>query len=249
MNRNFSLLFGGGLIMLGFFVLAANALTSILGISVSFWEAYRIWPMIIITIGLMFVAPPILAPHNRGLGYLFIPGMPILTTGGMLMFASLFEAWGIWSVWWPLIVLSFGVGFFLAGLFGRNIYLLIPGLFFFMNGLVLQFCALTNLWEAWAVLWAVEPFSIGLALLIIGIRNRSGLALAFAFTLCTIAVAAFFGMSALLFSGSWLFRYGASAVLILTGVLVLLTGLLGKPSRSGDGDADGKGEVLEEALA
>lgn len=250
MNRNFSLLLGGGLILIGFFVLAANTLTSMLGISVSLWEIWRIWPIILIAIGLMLVAPPILSPRNRGLGYLFIPGAPILTVGGMLMFGSLFNAWGIWAVWWPLILLSFGFGFFLAALLGRNVYLVIPVLFFFMNGLVLQFCALTNLWETWSVLWAVEPLSIGLGLLIVGLRKRSGVALVFAVVLCSFAGIAFFGMSALLFSGSWLFRYGGPAMLILMGVLVLLMGMVNKPSGLDTGSAGkGNGETLEEAMA
>lgn len=244
MNRNFSLLFGGGLVLLGFFALTANLITSALGISVELWDAWRIWPMIIITFGLMFIAPPLLSWRNRGLGYLLVPGTPILTVGGMLMFGSLFDAWGLWASWWPLIVLSFGVGFFLASLFARNIYLLIPGLFFAMNGVALQFCTLTGLWAAWAVLWAVEPLSIGLGLLIIGLRNRSPLTLIFAFVLCSIAGLAFFGMSALFFSSTWLFRLGGPAALILFGLLVMLAGFGGK---AGQGTVK-RAEVLEEAM-
>jgi hypothetical protein len=37
---------------------------------------------------------------------------------------------------------------------------------------VLQFCALTGLWNAWAVLWTVEPLSVGLSLLAVSAKTR-----------------------------------------------------------------------------
>lgn len=249
MNRNSSLLVGGGLVLLGLFGLVVNILFSIFHISIPLWQVWRVWPIFVIGIGLLLVAPPVFSPKNRGMGYLFIPGSLILAAGSMLMIASLFSAWETLTYWWPVYLLSLGVGFFLAAVFARNIYLIIPGLVIFLNGVVMQFCSLTGQWELWAVLWAVEPLSIGLGLLVVGLGKRSGVALGFAFVLCAFTGIAFFSTSALHFSGSWLLRYGGPAILIFAGAFVLLLGLVNKPSGSGKGGSNGPGEALEETLA
>ena len=45
------------------------------------------WPVLVVGLGLLFVAPPLLTRGKRGLGALFIPGFPILATGAILFLA------------------------------------------------------------------------------------------------------------------------------------------------------------------
>jgi len=98
------------------------------------------------------------------------------------------------------------------------------------NGLLFQFCALTGLWQVWAVMWAIEPLSVGLSLLLIGaIRRTPGLMTA-GILLCSIGGVAIVGMSAIL-SATWLagwlwaVRLVIPLSVILVGVLLLIWGL------------------------
>ncbi len=67
--------------------------------------------MVVVCFGLLFIVPPALTRGLRALGLLFIPGAPILTTGAILLFASVFDAW---ERLWPLEVMSLATGFLLA---------------------------------------------------------------------------------------------------------------------------------------
>jgi hypothetical protein len=168
--------------------------------------------------------------ERRGLGGLFIPGLPILTTGGILLFASVLNWWDAWSWLWPLEVLSVAAGFVLAALHMRVIWLLIPAIIIGANGLLFQFCAITGLWDVWAVMWTIEPLSVGVSLLLNGgLRRRPGLMTA-GILLCSIGGVGLLGMGAILsvswIAGWWwLFRLVGPAILILAGAFLLLGGL------------------------
>jgi hypothetical protein len=178
-----------------------------------------------VSLGLLFVCPPLLVRGNRGLGGLFIPGVPILVTGGILFFASVFDAWGAWARLWPLEVLAVALGLALAAIKIRTIWLLLPAIVVGANGLLLQFCALTGLWGAWAVLWPIEPLSLGLAFLVIGTKKRLfGLVVASAVFLGLGGIS-LVGMTAIL-PGWWLLNLVGPAALILAGIVVLGWGAL-----------------------
>ncbi len=110
---------------------------------------------------------------RRGLGILFIPGMPILTTGAILLLASVLNWWRVWKWLWPQEVLALALGCLFAAIYARQIWLLVPAIIIWLNGVLLQFCALTGLWEVWAVLWLIEPLAVGLVFLVVGGRTRS----------------------------------------------------------------------------
>lgn len=231
MNKQASLLAGTILIVLGILTTVFTIGMPMFGWSV--WNVFHLanfWPLSLISIGLGFVLPPFLFSHRRGLGGLFIPGMPILVTGAVLLFTSVFHWWGAWSWLWPLEVLAVAAGFVLAAIHMRNIWLMIPATVIGANGLLFQFCAITHLWEVWAVMWSIEPLSVGLALLLIGARkHRSGLMTA-GLLLCSIGGAALVGMSAIMSfawvaAGMWLVRFLMPVMLVLGGVLLLLWGL------------------------
>ncbi|MEA3340947.1 MAG: hypothetical protein U9R15_13365 [Chloroflexota bacterium] len=224
MNKRFSILVGIILILMGGLSLAFNLVMPALGTSVWTWGGWRLWPLVLVSGGLLFVLSPFLVRGKRGLGGLFIPGMPILITGGILVFASLFDAWGAWEWLWPLEVLSLALGFLFAAIYMRNIWLLIPAIIIGANGALFQFCAVTGLWDAWAVLWTIEPLAVGLSFLVVSAGKRSvGLFVA-GLILCGLGGMGLMGMTAIFSMGAFL--PGLWALNLVGPVIFILVGLL-----------------------
>lgn len=225
MSRKTSLLFGITLIALAVLALAGNLL-----IKAGTFHAggFRSWPLIVIGLGLLFCIPPFLFTGQRGLGGLFIPGVPVLTTGILLFVASITGNWSLWARWWPMEVIGVALGFVMAAIFLRVVWLMIPASIVGLTGLVLQFCALTGLWASWAALWTVIPFAVGLPLLLIGLfQKNDGVKLA-GIILCGFAGLAFAAMSALVTSNSLLFKVIGPATILALGALLLVSALVKK---------------------
>jgi len=224
MNRRLSILMGIVLILVGAASLAFTLLMSFMGWDLWMWGAWRLWPLVVVAGGLLLVMAPFFARGKRGLGALFIPGVPILTSGSILLFTSFFNFWQAWSWLWPMTVTGLALGFLLAAISMRSIWLLAPAILIGANGLLLQFCAVTGFWMVWAALWAIEPLALGSSLLLIGVvRRRSGLSAA-GLILCTIAGMGLMGMSAFL-PGYWLIGLLGPVVLVLIGIGLLIGGL------------------------
>ncbi len=202
---------------------------SLVGLAFGF-RIWQLWPLFVISVGLAFVAPPLLTRNHPILGIVFIPGIPILATGMLLLIASVFHAWGIWRWLWPIEVIAVGLGFLSAALYMRRPGLLIPAIIISMNGLLFQFCALTGWWSLWAVAWTVEPLSVGLGLLTLNaFRPTRGLSLA-GILLLGVALSGFALSVAGILLGfilplSWVLRFTFPAALILCGVCLLGIGL------------------------
>jgi len=208
----FSLVFGAVLVAVGLLSLAANLLLQT--------EAWRLWPVVVILAGLALTIPGFFGLARRGFGAFFIPGIPVLVTGGILMLASITHNWSVWALAWPLEVIAVGLGFALAGIFMRVPALAIPAMIVFVNGAVLAFCNLTGLWQSWALLWPVEPLSVGLGLLILALFNRSrGTSIA-AVVLCALAGAGFFMMSFMSVFNFSILRFAVPGMLVLTGAIL-----------------------------
>lgn len=224
MDRRSAFLVGSAMVLLGILSLMFSGMMTLLGFDIGGF-IWRLWPAVVVGAGLFFVVPPFLARGKRGLGALFIPGFPILTTGAILFLASVFDAWDVWSWLWPMEILSLAMGFLFAAIYMRVIWLLIPAIIIGMNGLVFQFCAITDLWEWWSVLWVIEPLAVGLALLAIGLRRAiSGLTMA-GLILCGVAGASALMMLTIL--GTWWpITLLGPVVLILGGLVVLGWGLV-----------------------
>ncbi len=223
MQKRLTALLGIALILLGLAALAGNMVLSALGVRLYWWEVWRLWPMIVIGLGILLCAAPFLSLKQRALGVFFIPGLLVLTNGGILLLSSLFSAWNIWSLLWPLEVLALAAGFVLAAFFCRLIWFGIPAIVLGLNGLALLFCSLTGLWSWWAVLWAIEPLTVGLCLLLIAAALRSPTLAVIGIVCCSFAALAFIGMTALLTIGGWLFRLTGPIILILMGLLLVMT--------------------------
>ncbi len=228
MNRKVSFSIGLALIMMGGAWLALGILGLTFGLRV-----WQLWPLSVIVAGWAFVLPPLLIRRRRNLGALFIPGFPILATGGLLMLASLFSAWGIWGRLWPVEVIALGAGFLSAALYMRKPGLLVPGIILGMNGVLFQFCAWSGWWSIWAIAWLVEPLSVGLSLLALNVFRparglvRAGVLLS-GLSLAGLVLAGAISLLGFLLPFSWLLSFFLPASLILVGLWLLGRGL-GRP--------------------
>ncbi len=222
MDRWKVILVGGVLVLFGVGWGMLILVASLLGVNLLAFAA-RFWPMAISAVGLAFVLPPLLV-RKRGLGALFIPGVPILVTAGLLLIASVLDAWSIWSWLWPQEVLAVALGFLAATLYMRVPGLAIPAILIGLNGLVFQFCAITGSWNWWSVLWTVEPLAVGVALLVFGAQTGASGTVTAGIILCGIAGAGFLLMVAIL-SGGWLIGLVGPGLIILAGLALLGWGL------------------------
>jgi len=229
-KRSLSLIFGLTLVAIGGLSLLGNTLLTM--------QAWRLWPLTVIIAGIALTLPGFFGLKRRGFGSFFIPGIPVLTTGGILLFASLFDRWNIWALAWPLEVLGLAVGFALAAIFMRVAGLAIPATIIGVNGLMLAFCNLTGLWGAWAILWPIEPLSVGLGLLIVGVVHRSpGTKLA-GLILTGIAGAGFFIASFISMFNGTLLRFAVPGMLVLCGLILVSAQWLKRPDAVTAGSAD-----------
>ncbi len=224
MGRRSLVLTGAALILAGALVLVLAGASALTGVRL-FHFFFRFWPLTVVGSGLLLVVPPFVWRQRRGLGALFIPGLPILMTGALLLLASVFRAWSIWSWLWPMEILAVAGGLVLAAAWIPVTWLLIPAIIIGLNGVVFQFCAITGLWGWWAVLWVIEPLSVGLALLALGVLKRMpGLTIA-GVVLCAVAGLLLVMMTAIL-AGGWLLALVGPGFLILLGLAVLAWGIL-----------------------
>jgi hypothetical protein len=224
MERKHLILLGAALILLGSLSLLLVGVAKVVGFhpGALLW---RFWPLSITAVGLGLVIPPFLVRGNRALGALFIPGMPVLTTGGLLLIASVLNSWGLWGWMWPMLVISLSLGFLFAAIWMRLIWLAIPAIILGLNGMVFQFCAITHLWHWWSVLWVIEPLAVGLALLTVGaVQGITGLRIA-GLVLGGLAAAGFMLMLVVL-GAWWPFGLLGPVSLLVAGLAVLGWALL-----------------------
>ena len=213
LKRSLSLVFGLALVVIGTFSLLLNTLVTT--------GAWRMWPLTVVIAGIALTAAGFIGFKRRGFGAFFIPGIPVLATGGILLVASLFNFWKLWALSWPLEVIALALGFALAAFFMRVAGLAIPALIVGFNGLILAFCNLTGLWGAWAVLWPLEPFAVGLGLLVAGYAYRSNGAKAAGLILTGIAGAGALVTSFVSVFSSTFLRFTAPAILVLCGLILI----------------------------
>ena len=198
----------------------------------------RTWPLFVVGAGLLFCLPPFLFRGQPGLSGLFVPGIPALITGMILFFASVTSSWFIWHFLWPLEVLSVAAAFILMAIFLKVPWLMIPASIVGFTGVAPQFCAATGLWSSWAALWTVEPFAVGLPLLLIGIsRKIEGVKLA-GIILCGFAGLAFAVMSTFLVTSLWITRLIGPALVLVLGILLVVSAFTRRSSEKVEAPAE-----------
>lgn len=221
MSKNLTTLLGGALVALGILALATNLALF------EFWpwnmsSVVHLWPLTIITIGLTFAAVPVVVRGERWPGAMFIPAMPIIFTGMILLFTTLTRWSHAWSWLWPLELLGLTLGFVFAGLYMRIFWFSIPAVILGLNWAVFQFCALTGLWHLWSVLWTVEPLAVGIVLLLVGYRVHSKPVIFVGYAGCALAGTGAIAMLALDLRLWWLSGAFGSLLLIAAGAAMLL---------------------------
>lgn len=85
--------------------------------------------------------------------------------------------------------------------------------------------ALQGTLDAWAVLWTIEPLSVGLSLLVVSVVKRSGGLFVAGLILCGLAGVGLIGMTSVV-SAWWLPNLLGPAILILVGFLLLLSSVI-----------------------
>lgn len=221
MQKAWNFIIGIVLILCGATTLAANLVLPALGISTSWFTPWSIWPLFILALGSVLLLMALYSIRSPGWSALFIPALPVITVGAILMFASVFNQWHVWNWSWSFIILALAVGFLLAAVFGRNAWLGIPAILIGANAVVLTFCSLTDLWEWWSVLWTIEPLALGLVFLLIAVKTRSGVMMLLGLLTCGFSAFAFSLMSGFAIFGDWAFRMATPALLILLGIVLL----------------------------
>jgi hypothetical protein len=219
-EKLFNLIAGITLLTIGVIALAGNVFLAT--------KAWKLWPLIILLAGFGLTISGFLGFARRGFGSFFIPGIPVLTTGAILLYASLTDNWEVWSVAWTLEVLGLALGFALAAFFMRVPGLAIPAFIVGVNGLMLAFCAVTGLWESWAILWPIEFLAVGLGLLALGIANGSAGVKTAASILFTIAGGGFFISTFISAFNKGVLKFAVPVMLLFTGVLLTVTFLMQK---------------------
>ena len=219
-ERLFNLIAGVTLLVIGIIALAGNVFLTT--------KAWKLWPVMILLAGIGLTIPGFFGIWRRSFGSFFIPGIPVLTTGAILLYASVTNRWGVWSVAWPLEVLALALGFALAAFFMRVPGLAIPAFIVGINGMMLAFCAVTGLWESWAILWPIEFLAVGLGLLALGIANGSAGVKTAASILFTIAGGGFFISTFISVFNKGVLKFAVPVMLLFTGVLLTATFLMQK---------------------
>ena len=125
---------------------------------------------------------------------------------------------------WTLEILGLALGFVMAALFMRAPGLAIPAFIIGINGMMFAFCAVTGLWQSWAILWPIEFLSVGLGLLVLGIANQSAGVKTAASILLAIAGGGFF-LTAFLsaFNDNSIMKFAVPIMLLVTGGLLTVT--------------------------
>jgi hypothetical protein len=183
MQRSSSSIIAGS-ILIGLGVLALFITLS----GINLWTfSWRWWPTVIIAFGALIALLPLFI-RKRWMGLLFIIAAPILASGIMLLISMTSGQWFLWARWWPIEVLSVALGFLLAAIYAREAWLLVPAIFIGVNGGLFLFNMWYGQWYLWKVLWIVQPLSLGLALLLVGVIKHSGVTLGFGLVLSGLSI-------------------------------------------------------------
>ncbi len=217
MQRSSSSLIAG-LILIGLGVLA---LFFTLG-GIDLWAySWRWWPTVIIAFGALIALLPVFI-RKRWMGLLYVIAAPIIATGIMLLISMTSGQWSLWARWWPIEVLSVALGFVLAAIYARSVWLMVPAIFLSVNGGLFLFNMLYGQWYLWKVLWILQPLSLGLAFLLVGVIKHSGVTLGFglAFSVMSIFFSAL--MAPIFHDTARLTGSMGALTLMVTGLALLL---------------------------
>jgi hypothetical protein len=160
-----------------------------------------------------------------------IAGSILILFGLLALFGQLFQGFQFWNYLWPIIIIAFGVLFF-VGMFvgGKSMAgLAIPGSIIGGIGLMMFFQNLFNHWESWSYAWTVILILVGLGIFIMGLytqdtsRRQAGLRVMKVGAILFIIFGGFFELIIFGFGHNGVMQYIFPALLVLLGVYLIVT--------------------------
>ena len=162
----------------------------------------------------------------------FVTGGILILFGMLSLFGELLQTNTFAETFWPLIIVGFGILFFMGIWLGgkASAGLAIPGSIITVTGIVLFVQNLTHAWESWAYAWALIVAAVALGNFLSGKISGNESSSKAGLRLMKIALFLFFSFGALfeglIFTatpihqyGKWIFPLG----LILLGSFIIVT--------------------------
>ncbi|MGB7537554.1 MAG: hypothetical protein WBM17_03365 [Anaerolineales bacterium] len=221
MNQKVSAMIGTMLILLGGLFLLVNVAFQAAGVWV--WQT---WPLFIVAGGAIFMLVPLFYRAQNWTGVFFIPGMPILTTGLLLLVSSIGNSWNIWGWGWTLVILAVAAGLALAGFTTRILWMAVPAIILGATALILAYCAVTGNWSDWVWLWGLEVAAVGCMILAVGHLAKNMVVRTVGWSFIGFGAFAATIMMALAGLNSRLMTFFSAGILILGGIALIAGGLL-----------------------
>jgi hypothetical protein len=226
MNQKVSAMIGTMLILLGGAFMLINMAIPAAGAWVG-----QTWPLFIVTGGAMFMLVPFFFRQEKWTGVFFIPGMPILVTGLLLLVSNILNSWNIWDWAWSLLIIAIAAGLILAAFTTRILWMGVPAILLAATGLILGYCAVTGNWSNWVWLWGLEVAAVGIMIIAVGILAKNMVVRTVGWSFIGFGAFAATIMMALAGENSRYMTFVSAAILILGGIALVVGGLLtGKKS-------------------
>jgi hypothetical protein len=221
MNQKVSAMIGTMLILLGGLFLLVNVAFQAAGVWV--WQT---WPLFIVAGGAIFILVPLFYRAQKWTGVFFIPGMPILTTGLLLLVSSVGNSWNIWGWGWALIILAVAAGLALAGFTTRILWMAVPAIILGATALILAYCAVTGNWSDWVWLWGLEVAAVGAMILAVGYLAKNMVVRTVGWSFIGFGAFAATIMMTLAGQNARTMTFVSAAILILGGIALIAGGYL-----------------------
>lgn len=128
------------------------------------------WPWILLAIGAVFVV----ASLAGRIGGMMIPGLILLTLGGIFTYQVRTDNWESWAYVWGLLPAAAGLGMFIGGLYDPELRPVRPVSIFVMLGGLIAFAVFAGFFgldPSILRLWPVLLILLGLGILYQAFRN------------------------------------------------------------------------------
>lgn len=108
-------------------------------------------------------------PQERTpVGKAIMVALALLLGGNFLAvtYATLTRQWAIYTTGWPFVLFLLASGLFYIMYVCNSIWMLIPAGIVFGNAVLFSYSSLTGNWEHWSMIWILEPWLIGISILL-----------------------------------------------------------------------------------
>jgi serine/threonine protein kinase len=142
--------------------------------------------------------------HRLNVKAAVLSSVAVIAIANMLMlWVSGIFGWSVFGHTWPMELVVLGVLLIALMVSLPNPWLLIPGGIVLGNGFLLSYFALSGNWQNWTFLWPLEPILVAGSIIAPFLLNRRGA------------------------GGLWLTRRGGNILLILSGIVFVVSMVVG----------------------